>query len=171
MIIKGADFFENAVQRGPWTVTWYNNDLETYTPNTSSNPTYAGLAPANYALFQNKTINMVRLQVRTAGTIRISVASGLNKGDSFSQTRVLDFSGIAANTIVEKIFEPIEVGNGIIILHLTNDTGKFGYNNNAESPVGAYSYVSRSNNTPTLASANTLCVDFGYGRYEQPSQQ
>lgn len=149
-----------------WTVTWYNNTFESFTPNASTNPSYAGFAPANYALFQNKTINMVRLQVRTRGKLYIAVASGLNRGDTFSQSRQLDFSTATVNSIVEKEFEPIEVGNGIIIMHLTNDTGKIGYSNNGSNPIGLYTNVGRSTANPSLVSNYTLCVDFGYGRYE-----
>lgn len=165
LIIKGADFHDNAAQTGVWTVTWYNNDLENFTPASGSNASYAGFVPGNYSLFQNKTINMVKLQIRTPGTISIMVANSLERGGSFTQRKVLDFTTATANTIVEKQFDPIEVGDGYIMLHITSDTGKFGYATSGSNPPGYYTYIARANNNPVFASNNTLCVDFGYGRY------
>lgn len=163
LIIRGADFSQNGIIN-PFVGEWYNYDLENHPPAYETLVSSARFVPGNYSVFQGKTINAIKLKVITPGTITIAVADRITANAQFSQSRTLDFSQVAPNTIVTEIFEAIEVGDGYLSIFASTDTGSFGYEGQVSNPVGIYRYIGTAN--PGSLPNFSLSVDFGYGQIQ-----
>lgn len=168
LIIKGADFSLNGIKEGVWSETWYITDLDSYTPDTESNPSSAAFAPSNASQVQSRTINMIKLKISTPGIISIGVADKVAGGKaSLSQTRTLDFSNVTPGSVVTKVFDPITLGaTDYPVIQYTTDTGRFMYSNVQQGSVTFYARVGE-NTSPSLLQY-TLCVNWGYGEYSNP---
>lgn len=165
LVIKGADFSENAIEKQTtWLVDEYDQLISGGGSITSATlPTYAGFAP-NFD-FGGKTINTIKGYANTAGNVTLWLGNSVT--DS-SAVKVAEFE-IESNevdSVVTKLFTTINVPEGkkLWICKIT-DTGAFGYNNTSAHPSSLGSFwvlLGTSSAHVNYATNENLALNWGY---------
>lgn len=127
LIIKGADFSENAIEKTTWIVDEFDQLISRGgSITTVVSLYYAGFAP-NFD-FGGKAINTIKGYAKVAGNVTLWLGNSITDQ---SAVKVAEFK-IKPNeveTVVTKLFATIYVPVGKYLwISNSGDTGAFGYN-------------------------------------------
>lgn len=164
-------------------IEWYTNTYQFSgweNPDKKSNTSAADFGYSGSdvkALYENKTINMVRLVPCEAGTITVRVYNDASDIVGRTDTATLrDDSKIATITITQEMvnqggYQEIPLSKALYIgtgqfwaIQTAGDTGLFKYRAGATVPNG-YRFYNKLGTTDAVVVSveqNALCVDMGY---------
>ena len=110
LIIKGADFSQNAIEIS---TTWYVDRYTDYTLSRTANINNGGwaLSDDDNATLQGKTVNTLKFKPVSSGTFKLFVASTKN-ATSVTEKATITINSSEAGTEVIKEFTPFQIGAG-----------------------------------------------------------
>lgn len=159
MIIKNADFQENALEKVyNWLFGYSQEDYDL--SNKEAVPSYGTYAPTSYPELQNHIIYKIKIKPSSSGVLTIC------KSDTLSGTLVpvttINIPESDIGTITEYDVH-INVGSSIISLLMASDTASFSYYS-ASPTTGTADYISRvGTNAHTIPNVvSKLLVDYKY---------
>ena len=162
LIIKGADFSENAVDVR--VIEWYITQYTDYGGSASSvvNVVNGGWAyQSNHnSLIQGKLINALKFKAAAAGTLNLY--KGKLNSTSKPQIGSVSVSQSEVGTAVIKTFTPYTMGaNEYLIIGEPNSSASFYFTTQAPADSSGF-YTKVPSEWSSTALVSSLCVDVGY---------
>lgn len=166
IIVKGADFEENALEKPYSKVYYYNIPKEQYRLATGTwIPSSMGFGATSQTAIQGKTLHGVRLMVDTAGTLTIYKASAVTVNNANALTEVATITATRTGLQDLDFSSPISLGaNEVIVFGCstkgqTSLLGKHSKQGDTASVTQNF-YTKIGQATPTLNSSIALNADF-----------
>lgn len=125
IIVKGADFEENAIEQSRSKVYYYNIPKEQFRLASGTwIPTSMGFGATSQAVIQGQTLHGVRIMVDTAGTLTIYKASAVTVNNADALTEVATITTTRTGLQDLDFSTPVVLGSDEVIVFGCSSKGQ-----------------------------------------------
>lgn len=162
LIVKGADFSENAIQRN---YTWFVNECARFVASATNAATRANggwsLGNGSTSSLQGHTFNVIRFKPSHSGALHIySAASRSDLTSAMTLLVTINVQAGDVGSVMQYEFNPVTLAaNAYIVFGEANSEAGMYYAKNT-SGVGFFTKV--GSGTSSSVSNQSLCFDIGY---------